>query len=64
MKGVLIFKEDKIMKNTCFDIADEVYFFMEEPELKQIDCEELEKEHGDEYPPHEDDYCENETSRD
>ena len=52
------------MKNGTFDNSDEVYFYMDEPQVKQIDCEELEKEHGDEDPPEEDAYCENETSWD
>ena len=52
------------MKNAIFDNSDEVYFFMDEPQVKQIDCEELKKEHGDEDPPKEDAYCVNETSWD
>ncbi|MBQ6264988.1 MAG: hypothetical protein IJK60_06010 [Clostridia bacterium] len=53
------------MNNGCFDNSDEVYFYMDEPQVKQIDCEELEKEHGDEDPVNCDEvYCLNVTSWD
>ena len=53
------------METDNFDNSDEVYFFMDEPQLKQIDIEELEKEHGDEDPASGDEaFCLNDSARD
>lgn len=53
------------MKNTVFDISDEVYFFMEEPPMKPVYCDDLEKNHIEADPQNGDEiYCANETARD
>ena len=59
------FKEVKKMKNTVFDNSDEVYFFMEEPPMKPVYCDDLEKNHIEADPQNGDEiYCANETARD
>ena len=53
------------METDNFDNSDEVYFFMDEPQLKQIDIEELEKEHSDKDPASGDEaFCLNDSVRD
>ncbi len=53
------------MNNGRFDNSDEVYFFMDEPQVKPIGCDELEKNHVEADPQNGDEiYCANETARD